>query len=359
MKNFLIVLFVLILVGAGGYFGWRYYNQSQVTVSPTVTTRTAKDGFVWGVTTRANALAKYYPTRWEEQIKLAKDLNIGYVRIDWEANAWYNGKLDPVGLNQALIAEIEKQGMKPYVGLAPLNDMFKSEDPYTDGYSVAYGVAKEEKGKVDYYQLDNEISSQALKGGEFPGDKEDQYDQAKYKKIAQWLNGANAGVKAADPNAKTVVVGQWTQTAFFDMLKKDDINFDIIGWDWFSDMGLMKDVKIFDGTYLVDKLKSFDKPVMLVEVGQRPDGNKTKGFTVDEDKQVKFISDMADWAHGSGFIKGFFAFELTDLTNYGPGGYVDRYGLVDFERNDSGVGVMDHLRKAYNSYATIVEKYSK
>lgn len=358
MKNFLIVLFVLILVSLGGYFGWRYYNQSQATDSPTIKARTTKDGFIWGVTTRPHALARYSDKIWQKQVAFASNLGVGYVRTGWEPEGWYNGKLDPIGLSQALIKEIETQGMRTYLGFGENGKITDSTNPYQDGYDLANQIASANKGHVDYYQLANEISSESLKGAEFPGDETSQYDLEKYQKIKDWLNGAIDGVKKADPQAKTVVVGQWTQIAFFDMLSEDGVNYDIIGWDWFSDMGLMKDVKISDGTYLVDKLKSFNKPVILAEVGQRPDGNKTTGFTMNEDKQDQFISEMANWAHGSGFIKGFFAFELTDLTNYGKGGYIDRYGLVAFKRNKQGVGVMTGLRKAYSSYAAIVTKYS-
>lgn len=359
MKNFLIVLFVLILVSAGGYFGWRYYNQSQATDSPTVKARTTKDGFIWGVTTRPHALSRYHPTLWKNQVGLASDLEVNYVRIDWEPEGRYNGKIDPIGLSHALIKEVEAQKMRIYLSFGENGKITGSSNPYQDGYDLANQVVGANKGHVDYYQLANEISSESLRGAEFPGDKTSEYDLEKYAKIRDWLNGAIDGVKKADPQAKTVVVGQWTQIAFFDKLQEDGVNFDIIGWDWFSDMGLMKDVKISDGTYLVDKLKSFNKPVILAEVGQRPDGNKEDGFVMDEDKQNQFISEMANWSHDSGFIKGFFAFELTDVTNYDKGGYIDRYGLVACEKSKSGVGAVDHLRKVYSSYTDIVRKYSK
>lgn len=358
MKKLLLVFLVLAIIGLGGYFGWRYYDQSQANVTTTVNTP-KKSTFVWGVTTRAFALGKFTDKQWQTQVKLARNLGVEYLRISWEPEGWYNSKLDPSGLNQALITEIEKQDMEPYLIFGENGKMTASETPYQDGYDLAYKIGSLNKGKVDYYQLGNEISSEPLKGGEFPGDVESQYDLEKYAKIRDYLKGAIAGLDKADPAAKTVVVGQWTQTAFFDMLQKDEVDYDVIGWDWFSDMGLMKDVKISDGTALTSKLQSFNKPIMLVEVGQRPDGDKTKGFVMDEDKQLKFISDMAEWAQGAGFIKGFFAFELTDLVNYGPGGYADRYGLVGVSKNTAGKIRIIGTRKAYDAFAAIVNKYSK
>lgn len=346
MKNFFIVLFVLVLVGAGGYFGWRYY-QSQANVSPNLNKKT--NSFVWGVTARPHAINKYNTKDWTKLVGYAKDLGVNYVRLNWESDV-----RDPMKFNKATISEIEKQGMKPYVVITQTGDMTKSADPYTDGYNRAYTITKAVKGRVDYYQLENEITSWSLKGAEFSGDKADQYDETKSQKIIQWLKGTNAGVKAGDPEAKTVVAGQWIQYSFLQMIADGGVDYDIIGWDWFSDMGLIQDNKLDDGSNIMDKLKTFNKPIMLVEVGQRPDGS-----TMDQDKQAKYISDMAEWAHGSGLIKGFFAFELTDGIPVSAKIPIEVYGLVEAKRLSTGKGAIVGPRKAYATYKDIIAKYSQ
>lgn len=360
MKKVLIVLVVLIVVVVG-LLVWKGTSSNPIkTVLKTDPfTNKSKDGFAWGVTTRAHALANFSPEVWATQTKLAKELGSGYVRVNWENDGYLNGVRNAVGLNLAMIDGIIQNGMRPYIVLNQVGDLTKSADPYTDGYNLANEIAVAAKGQVDYYQLENEVTSWTLKGSQYPGEKADQYDTAKSEKLIAWLKGANAGIKAGDPQAKTVVTGQWIQYGFLQMIADANVNYDVIGWDWFSDMGLMSEKKLSDGTSITDKLKSFNKPLMLVEVGQRPDGNKSSGFKMDEAKQVAFIDSMAEWAHTSAAFKGFFAFELTDLPNHGPDGYIDRYGLVQFEPGSAGVAKMDHLRPAYTTYKNLVAKYSK
>jgi len=297
MKKVLIVLSLIVIVGAAGWFLWRYFsgnNNTSTTSTEVAKTVRKNKPFVWGVTTRAFALVpNFQPKVFSEQIYKAKKLNLDYVRVTWEPGGVLNGKEDPLAVNNAIINEILDTDMRPYIMINQKGDMTRSADPYTDGYNLAYSIAKEEVGRVDYYQLENEITSWSLKGAEFSGDKIDHYNLAKAEKICQWLKGASAGVKAGDPAAKTVISGQWTQYAFLQIMAEKQVMYDIIGWDWFSDMGQMKDNKLADGTNILDRLNSFNKPVMLVEVGQRPDKDGTE-FKMNEDKQAQFIGDMAE-----------------------------------------------------------------
>jgi len=353
MKNLLIVLFVLILVGAGGYFGWRYY-QSQANVSPNLNKKT--NSFVWGVTARPHAINKYNVKDWTKLVGYANDLGVNYVRLGWDTD-----NHDPVAFNKAVIDEVLKQGMSPMLGFESKTDIFASDDPYTDGYDAAFRIATLNKDKVKYYQILNEVSSVVLRGGEFPGDKEDQYDASKYAKMRDYLKGAIAGIKKADPAAQTILTGQWTQYAFFDMLARDKVDYDIIGWDWYSGMGMIYDNKTADGSNVLDHLKKLNKPIFLTEVGQ--ESNNADGTSsMDEDKQADYFQKMAEWAYNSGVIKGFIAFQLTDIITTtdknSKTDRIDRSGLVQADKNSKGKVVLIK-RKAFGVLQSIIAKYSK
>ncbi|OGD57201.1 hypothetical protein A2V71_02185 [Candidatus Berkelbacteria bacterium RBG_13_40_8] len=139
------------------------------------------------------------------------------------------------------------------------------------------------------------------------------------------------------------------------MLRRDKVDYDIIGWDWFSDMGFMADAKLFDGTSLVDKLKTFNKPIFLAEVNQRPEGSGGQQG-MPEQKQADFISKMAEWAYNSGIVRGFMVLELTDVPNTGAD-FTDYYGLVAAAKNSSGMGIPGEPRQAYDVYKEIISKY--
>lgn len=344
MKKILTILVVLAVVAVGGWFGLKQYRKWLVKKEP----------FVWGVTVRPHAIGKFSKSTWNKQLQLAKGLGVNYVRMSWQYDAYFNSKLDPFGFHDNIIGMNEKQKLKTYMVIEANPDVLEVKDPYMDGYNSAFQIAAKFKGRIKYYQLLNESASVALKSPDNSGEKEEDYDSEKYVKARDWIKGASDGIKKADSSAYRVVTDQWTHTAFFDMLVKDKVDFDIIGWDWFSDMGLMQDKKLGDGTLIIDKLKSFNKPIILAEVNARPEGrNGQKGQ--DEDKQSEFIKNMAQFAKDSN-LKGFIVLELLDVTNTGRG-YTDYYGIVNTTEKNNGVGTIGEAKKAYNTYKEIIVKY--
>jgi len=347
VKKLLIIFLVLAILGGGGYLLW--------TKVLSKAARVKKEPFVWGVTMRPHALGRYNQEVWAKEIALAKGLGVNYVRVGWQYDAWINGKEDQFGFQEEIFKSIQDAGMNVYLVFEGNPDVLKVSDPYYDGYNNAFQIASHNRGKIKYYQLLNEAGSAALKGGEFSGDKESDYDAEKYTKVSEWLKGAARGIKEADPSAYRIISDQWVHTAFFDMLQRDKVDYDIIGWDWFSDMGLMGERKLTDGTLLIDKLKTFNKPIFLAEVNQRPEGDGgQKGMP--EEKQADFIGKMAEWAYNSGAIRGFLVLELTDVSNTGAN-FTDYYGLVEAAESSAGVGIPGKPRQAYDVYKKIISKY--
>lgn len=358
MKKFLVVLIVLIVIGGGGYFIWnKYFNK--------ITASNYKEPFMWGVTMRPAALGRYNLKIWRDQLEYAQDLGVKHARIVWDFNAVYNGKNDAFKFHDEVIDEMEKAGVSPVIAFDADPGMFVVDDPYYDGYSKGFQIASHYKGKVKFYQLSNEVSSVPLKGGEFSGEKEEHYDTEKYQKTIAWLKGASEGVKKADAKAYRMICGHWLNTAFFDMINRDKIDYDIIGWDWYGDMDMMGEKKLEDGTMLVDRLKKFNKPVIIAEINQKPEGKDGQDGQ-DEEKQAEFISNMAEWAYNSGVIKGFIVLELIDsrvVTEEKT--FIDRLGLVQAEKDvvDKKTGKITTLkitepRKAFEVYKGIISKYS-
>lgn len=152
-------------------------------------------------------------------------------------------------------------------------------------------------------------------------------------------------------SAKVVITVHWTHTAYVDMILKDKVDFDILGWDWYADMGLMNEKKLTDGTLLVDKLRSYKKPIILAEVN---------GTATDkQDAQADFIANMAEWAYNSGFIKGFFVHELSDTAEW-PGRKANFFGLVKVKKIPGGTYSYDFgdPKDAFYAYQKVISKYS-
>jgi hypothetical protein len=120
-------------------------------------------------------------------------------------------------------------------------------------------------------------------------------------------------------------------------------------------MGLMSEKKMADGKTALEMLQKYNKAIILAEVNQRPDGS-TNNQKMNNAKQKEFMTAMAQWAYDSKIIKGFFILELMDVTNLGATrNYVDRYGIVEANKNAKGVGEITGKRPAFDALAEIIK----
>jgi len=354
-KIYLIVLACLILGGGGGYFAWRAFSgKIMPSSSPTPSASTSGSAssnsieFMWGVNLNPSAVRKYNIETWTAELGYVTALGAKWIRL-----AFDNEPADKFTIFDEMIGAANTAGINVYLGIGSSKPILSIDNTYKDGEKVATEVASHYKGKIKYYQLMSEQGSTALKGASYSGEKESDYDKAKYEKVREWMKGASAAIRKIDPNAKLVISDQWTHTAYFDMLTRDKVDFDIIGWNWFSDMGMMGEKKLKDGTLLIDKLKSFNKPIILAEINYRPDKNG-----MNEKKQADYIKKMAEWAHNSEAVRGFYVHEMFDLAPLGDR-QADYYGLVKFEKAPDGGYKFDDPREAFTVYQSIISKYSK
>jgi len=225
---------------------------------------------------------------------------------------------------------------------------------------AAGDLAKHFKGKVRYYQLLNEVSGAALKGPSQPGtDFARDFDQTKYRQIRDWVKGAGQGIKAADPSAKLLVSGQWTHTAMFEQLIKDGVSFDIIGWNWFSDMGddLNKPIVAETGQQkitLLEKLRGFGKELWITELNYRPGANGQ-----DEAAQAAYVKKVAETIYNYDVFKGLFVFELMDQSEVASkGGKSEYYGIVKFAKDAQGNWIIGAPKQAFDAYKSVIAKLS-
>lgn len=351
MKKFLIILLALIIGGVGGYFGYKKFfseDSSSSSKHRTVTTENYNEPFMWGVNVNPSALRNYSLEGWNKQLKYVNELGASWIRLSFD-----NEPANKFEIYDEMINAADARNINVYLGLGSSKPIETIDDTYKDGYSVADEISRHYKGKIKYYQLMSEQGSGASYGPAYSGENESDYDPAKYNKAKEWMKGASTAIRKNDSNAYIVITDQWTHTAYFDMLIRDKIDFDIIGWDWFGDMGTMGEHKLTDGTLLVDKLKSFGKPIILAECNYRP--GKTG---MNENKQSDYIGSMADWAFNSGYIRGFIVHELVDLKPTGdkPG---DFYGLIEFKKTSDGGYTFGDKRKAFDTYKEIIAQYSK
>jgi len=310
----------------------------------------AKQKFMWGVTANPDSARKYNSKMWKQEVAFINQLGVDWVRVGYDNSvsnreSKYNSIVD--------VAEAAKVNV--ILQIDSTQPIAKITDAYSDGQKVGTEVATMFKGRVHYYQILNELGGTALKGGNMSGENFSDFDPTTAKKLEDWVKGATDAVKKIDPSAQTIITFHWTHYALLDKMVSDGVKFDVLGWDWYSDMGLMQDKKIADGTLLVDKLKSYNKPIVLAEVNYQPKG-KTPNSESDLAEQVKFIQSMADWAKTVGQIKGFFVQELVDAAPFGSQ-KASYFGLVKVKQvPDSSNFEFGDLKPAFNTYKEIISK---
>jgi hypothetical protein len=304
-----------------------------------------KASFMWGVMTREASLQAYTLAYWNSELTYDQQLGVKWIKADYDAHAGYKRSVEMVQAAHA-------KGINVLFQFAPA-DVLAVKDPYNDGYSLGKKLATKLKGQVTYYQLMSEPGSTALKGPQYTGLNQSDYDPAKYQIVMGWLKGASDGVRSVDPSAKIVINDQWTHFAFFDMISRDGVKYDILGWNWFSDMGFIGDKTLADGTKVFDHLKAFNKPIIFTEVNERPDS--VKGM--DENAQSDFIQKMADFAWANkNVVKGFYVLELTDQPPTQTASKIpEYYGLIHFKQLPDGTYTYGALKKAFTTYKSIIK----
>lgn len=300
-------------------------------------------GVTWGVTINLSPFPNLFDdNRFHqvvaEQIDYLKQLHVQTVRFEYfEYDRPNNSRTAYV------IDQLHQAHMKVVVVLEDYLNGPQS-DEYTHGYTFAQtAIGILGAGNVDYYQLANEINGSALKPG-FPGNQLSDYDPTKLNQTLDFVRGESEAIGKLDPHAQRIVTINSKATAIVQEAIKRGIQFEILGWNWFSDFGL--NLTNPDGIDFAATMRSFGKPLWVTELSRRQgdsDGN--------EAAQAAFVDHAIPIAYKAGF-RGIFPFLLVeDVTGCSSSNACD--GLVQpVETN--GAWSIDRPRQVFNDFAAIV-----
>src|SRR5690606_3769280 len=137
-------------------------------------------------------------------------------------------------------------------------------------------------------------------------------------------------IKTISPNAKIMITGGWLHWGYFEFLEKEEVNYDIISWHWYSNMGSMFESK-WEKTNIIEVLTSkFNKPIWITEINKK-DGSIDGTFK----EQAYWVEYYMEELHRQPNINAFILYELYDQPNLydqkwaGPG--EASYGIVSFK----------------------------
>ncbi|MDD5139811.1 MAG: Ig-like domain-containing protein [Verrucomicrobiales bacterium] len=212
--------------------------------------------------------------------------------------------------------------------------LFGTPGDYTASYNEGFAFAKKYAGKIRYYQVSNERDVWTGKATIADGQLPTEFDDVKYAQAKTEIKGLIDGIKAGDPNAKTIVNFTWLHYGFIQRLVDDGINFDILGIDWY-----WGDVINVKGMNLPEYLKTqFHKPLWVTE------GNRWEGSTGgNETTQADYISKTLKGMHANPNISAYIIYEL-----------LDEPAAVGFEQNMGLVYNFTSPKPSFEVYKQII-----
>lgn len=301
----------------------------------------------WGAVIRPFAIENADPKiTTKQEFDLLGKLGAKAVRANIESNP---------ELNDLIVDEAQKRNMQVVLILEEQGvDYDASGDFYQRGYDFAKPYAERYKGKVKYYQLSNEITGTTFRKPEDSGPSLKNrdgllYDATRYENVRDYIKGQSDAIGEIDARAQRIVSGNYILVDIFKMIVDEGVNFEIIGWDWYSDLGddiAHRTIEGEDFSY-PEFAKSLGKKLWLVEVN-REGGS----FGGKEKEQADFIAHMAQNAWDNQ-VPALFVHMLTDFQPLWDES-IGHLGLVTLDENKNGPWEIGGLKPAFGSYQDFI-----
>lgn len=230
----------------------------------------AGSNFKFGVAGHAIGTPPYINTPPQEQMKLLKSMGMNIYRFsvltmsDGRSTVPY--RFDPF-VKAARAAGVT---LLPMLHHRTLDFSVSNTESYHRGKKIGRNFARQYKDIFTYYELGNELDNKCIIKGS-SGQSRAHYNIKKWKTIAAYLKGMNAGIKLEDPTAKTMINASWLHYAFLEMLEDHGVTFDIIACHWYSEMESTAKKKPYYIDDITKKLsEKFNKPIWFTEINARP-----------------------------------------------------------------------------------------
>lgn len=307
--------------------------------------RAQNRNFVWGVNGHPLTQYDYRQATWDSQIKFLKDLRLSHYRID----------IPLVKNGQARNENLFLDFMNRLVAnnIVPMPVVFPREQ-YMVGDSISVYQSYFQQGKnfterygryIDVMEVGNEWDLKLMiSNSHNDGTKASHYKSQGTKERMWLLAGFIDGVKSVKASMKVSLSLTWTHWYYLDLLQQYDINYDIIGYHWYSNMGDITNVRAPYGNILQKIEAKYQKEIWITEF------NTKNGTKNDSAKKQQYISKSLKNILGQGIVKGFFIYELFDQPKFKLK-YPEEadYGLL-YRLGDEYKG-----KSAFFSYKQIIE----
>ncbi|MDB4919461.1 glycosyl hydrolase [Mucilaginibacter sp.] len=214
--------------------------------------------------------APYVATSATKQIALIKSMGMSWYRFDVQSTS--DGSITVPYLSNPLITAADAGNVKLLPMLYPrtLDYSASQSESYKAGKLLGSNFAAKNGSHFDYYELGNDLELKLLLPNQ-TGVSQADYDRNKFNVLAAYLKGMDEGIKLKDPGAKTMISAGWLHYGFLRMLDWYGVKFDIVAYNWYSEMEAIAPNSPTNIPDITVKLSSLfpGKPIWITETNTR------------------------------------------------------------------------------------------
>jgi len=315
-------------------------------LSFTASAQKASKNFVWGINGHP-LTQKAYLNNLDEQIKSLNDLKVSSYRFDVLLDPQGNAKKESQFIE--VLSKLKSNNISTLLvlmqtGLKGLD----AQGIYQASFDQGKNFATKYGDIISVVEISNEADNKILLPGDLTGLKEADYDLAKAQKIIAGIKGFSDGLKAVKPAVKVSISVSYIHFYYLQLLQDNNVNYDIIGCHWYSNMGDITNARPPVGNALLRVSQQFKKPIWITEF------NYGKGsLKVTFEKQKEYLYKTIPQIISQGIISGFFIYELYDQPELRPRYPLETsYGLI---KKDSTGRMME--KDAYAGYKQVIQGF--
>lgn len=325
LKNMVIICIVILLAVSASF----------ITSAEGDVPLTSRKDFMWGVNTHTDFYNIYASANVEEQMHLMAELGVKLLRTGFSSNLDWTDKV---------VRMANKYGIKVMICNGSVTSTIEEYDADV-AFSTAKMIAnryngKKGYGKVDYIQIDNEVDNyliaKATEAGLNPGDGSNKnlYTKEDVERVCYMFNNYAAGVRAADNDIKIVINSGWLHYGFHDWLEEYKVDYDIIGFDWYTDMST---TFIKRGKRPIEQVEflheRYGKDIIVCETNQWHGEEFDENNATSWDDFIELLND----AYTYPYVLGLCVYELCDEAYFqAEDGSYNReahFGLINADRH--------------------------
>ncbi|MBA8989469.1 hypothetical protein FHW23_000701 [Curtobacterium pusillum] len=323
------------LVGAGGValaaaVPWTLAAPTRAAAAAVITR--------WGVCGHAPFIdsTSYPSSSAADQLRLAGTLGATDYRVDWKIPAQSDESSIDWSWYDTVVSTSIDAGIELMAVLTRDSDVQQPESWWQERTSL---LVSRYAGRIPYYQVLNECDGSAISGPDVDGSLASQYPDTKYQPVLERMRTVQAGVRAADSHARTVVNITWKHTGFLERLRSDGFGHDVMGLDWYWTNADMLSV--------LDTMNGFEQDEILVTELDIDNGTQSATETAQADYISSAVAALRSSAPSK--VHGVYVYELLDQPDRDTDSQ-RHYGLVDVAAD----GTWGARKQAFGTYSGII-----